>query len=552
VSAIGHDSLLTAPDRGGTSLKVVTIDEMRRLEEACAGIGLPPGVLMENAGKAVAVQVQDILGTIRDRRILLLIGPGNNGGDGLVTARFLHDRGAAVLVYLLKNRPDDDPNLKLVRERGITCIDGTQDTGFASLTEALSSTDAVIDAIFGTGRSRPLKGIFRETLEAVQRAGRSHPKPHLFAVDLPSGLDADSGNADTACPYIDDTITLGFPKVGLYNAAGAEKAGRITTVDIGIPAELAGEVELDLITDEWVRSALPPRPTLANKGSFGKVMVIAGSERYTGASYLACSGAMRVGAGLVTLATTPTVQSIVASNLIEATYLPLPEVHRGTPSTGAAGILHEELDGYNVLLVGCGLGQDPSMTEFIRDILFGRNKPRLPLVLDADALNTLAEIPDWWQQLPDDAILTPHPGEMSRLVGATVAEVQSDRIGTVRKAAREWHKTVVLKGAYSVIAASDGHCMISAMANPGLASAGTGDVLAGAIAGLRAQGLPPFSAAVCGVHLHGRAGEAVKTRIGDTGMVAGDLLPELPLVIKTIKEGINGTFSPEQEHAAGN
>ena len=546
MSATGHDSLLTAPDRGGIAVKVVTIDEMRRLEEACAGIGIPPGVLMENAGKAVAVKVKDILGAIKGKGILLLIGPGNNGGDGLVTARFLHDWGANILVYLLSNRPNNNPNLKLVRERSITCIDALLDTGLDKLAGTLSSCDAVIDAIFGTGRSRPLEGIFRQALEAVQRARKSRPNLHIFAIDLPSGLDADSGNADAACLYVDDTITLGFPKVGLFNGTGAERAGRITTVDIGIPAELAKKAEIDLITDEWVQSVLPPRPALANKGSFGKVMVVAGSERYTGAAYLACSGAMRVGAGLVTLATTPTVQSIVAPSLIETTYLPLPEVHRGIPSPEAAGLLHKELDDYNVLLMGCGLGQSPLMTDFIRNMLFGRTPPRLPLVLDADALNTLAKIPDWWQQLPDDAILTPHPGEMSRLVGVTVAEVQSDRIGTARRAAREWHKTVVLKGAYSIVASDNGQCMISAIANPGLASAGTGDVLAGVIAGLRAQGMPPFIAAGCGVHLHGRAGETVCTRLGDAGMVAGDLLPELPLVIKTIKESINATFSPEQ------
>jgi len=529
----------------GNSVKVVTIDEMRNIEEACVSIGRPPSVLMENAGKAVAEQVRYTVGAIQGQGILLLIGPGNNGGDGLVSARYLHDWGASVSVYLLSNRPADDPNLKLVQGRKIACIDAARDTGPAKLTEILSSASVVIDAVFGTGRSRPLAGIFREALEVVSREQASRSTLRLFALDLPSGLDADTGSADVACLHVDDTITLGFPKVGLFNTTEAVRTGRITTVDIGIPDGLADEVAVELITDDWARSVLPKRPLLANKGSFGRVMVVAGSERYIGAAYLACNGAMRVGAGLVTLATTPTVQSIVASALIETTYLPLPETHRGIFSPEAAGLLHEELGSYGVLLMGCGLGQSSPTVDFISEVLFGQHPARLPLVLDADALNTLAEVPDWWQQLPDDAILTPHPGEMSRLAGVTVDEVQSDRIGTARKAAREWRKTVVLKGAYSVIAAPDGQCMVSAIANPGLASAGTGDVLAGAISGLRAQGLSPAEAAACGVYLHGQAGESVRAMLGDTGMLASDLLHALPLGIKQLKEDINNTIAAE-------
>jgi hydroxyethylthiazole kinase-like uncharacterized protein yjeF len=526
-------------------VKVVTVNEMRSIEEACAATGRPPDVLMENAGKAVAEQVRDIVGTVDGQGILLLIGPGNNGGDGLVSARYLHDWGASVSVYLLSNRPDDDPNLKLVREREITCVQASRDEDLATLGEMLSEASVVVDAIFGTGRSRPLAGIFREALEAVNRERISRPNLRLFALDLPSGLDADTGLADVACLHVDNTITLGFPKAGLFNTSEAAKAGRITTVDIGIPDGLADEVSVELITDDWARSVLPKRPLLANKGSFGRVLVVAGSERYIGAAYLACSGAMRVGAGLVTLATTPTVQSIVASALTEATYLPLPEAHRGIFSPEAAGILHEELGSYGVLLMGCGLGQNPTTVEFIRKALFGQNTAQLPLVLDADALNILAGVPNWWQQLPDDAILTPHPGEMSRLAGVTIDEVQSDRIGTARRAAREWQKTVILKGAYSVVAASDGRCMVSAIANPGLASAGTGDVLAGAIAGLRVQGLSSAESAACGVYLHGQAGENVKARLGDTGMVASDLLLTLPLVIKQLKEDAYDTTPTE-------
>ena len=517
-------------------MKIVTAEQMRQIDERCADIGLPTNVLMENAGKAVAEEVRRILGTTDQQYILFLIGPGNNGGDGLVAARHLHDWGAKVTLYLCSQRPPDDSNLKLVQERGITCIDATQDENLDGLNEVLSSATVVIDALFGTGRSRPLRGIFVSVLDRVSSARWRRPHLHLIALDLPSGFDADTGAVDPACLYADNTITLGFPKVGLFNFPGAERAGKISMVDIGIPSHLAEEVTTELITGEWARSILPERPLEANKGSFGRVLVVAGSINYIGAAYLACSGALRVGAGLVTLATARSLQPILASKLTEVTYLPLPESHPGIISPEAAKIIHQQLDHYNVLLLGCGLGQSQSVIRFIVATILRGRQALLPLVLDADALNTLAQIPSWWQQLANNAILTPHPGEMARLAGVSVDEVQSDRVGIARKLARQWHKTVVLKGAYTVIATPDGKVKISPIANPGLATAGTGDVLTGAIAGLVAQGLSFYDAAALGVYLHGEAGEKVKDSLGDAGMVAGDLLSQLPRVIKKLKE----------------
>ncbi|MFB0559566.1 MAG: NAD(P)H-hydrate dehydratase [Dehalococcoidales bacterium] len=516
-------------------MKILTTSQMRQVEQDCAKIGLPTDVLMENAGKAVAEEVRQILGAIKKQRIVILIGPGNNGGDGLVAARHLHDWGAKVSLCLLSRRPPDDPNLTLVQERGIPCIEVTQDESLDRLNELLSSANAVIDAIFGTGKSRPLRDISQQALDRVNRAKKKYPSLHIIALDLPSGLNADTGETDPACLYVDNTVTLGFPKPGLFNSPGADRAGKITVVDIGMPAHLAEGVTTELITNEWAKSVLPQRPLQANKGSFGRVLVVAGSINYIGAAYLACSGAIRVGAGLVTLATATSLQPVLASKLTEVTYLPLPESHPGIISLHAARLIHQEFNNYNVLLLGCGLGQSQSTIRFIKSTLFGL-KPVPPfLVLDADALNTLAKIPNWWQQLTDNAILTPHPGEMARLVGVPVDEVQSDRAGIAKRVAQEWHKTIVLKGAYTVIAAPDGQAKVSPIANPGLASAGTGDVLTGAIAGLLAQGLSFFNAAALGVYLHAEAGEMVKSRLGDAGMIATDLLPELPLVIKQLK-----------------
>ena len=373
-------------------------------------------------------------------------------------------------------------------------------------------------------------------MDKVDRAKGKEQRLRIIALDLPSGLDADTGAVDPACLYADNTITLGFPKLGLFNFPGAERAGKVSIADIGIPPHLAEEVTTELVTSEWARSVLPKRPPDANKGSFGRVLVVAGSINYIGAAYLACSGAIRVGAGLVTLATARSLQPILASKLTETTYLPLPESRSGVISPGAAKLIHQQIDHYDVLLIGCGLGQDPAAIRFITATILRSRQSLPPLVLDADALNTLARIPNWWQQLASNAILTPHPGEMARLAGISVSEVQSGRVGIARKLAQERHKTIVLKGAYTIIATPDGKAKISPIANPGLASAGTGDVLTGAIAGLVAQGLSLSDAAVLGVYLHGDAGERVKARLGDAGMIATDLLPELPLVLKQLKE----------------
>ncbi len=517
-------------------VKILTTSQVHKVDQDCAEIGISTGALMENAGKAVAEEVRQILGIVSHQRILVLIGPGNNGGDGLVTARYLHDWGAKVSVFFCSQREPDDQNLKLVQERGVTCVDTAQGKNLDKLDEALASANAVIDAVFGTGKSRPLRGTLVQVLDRVSRAKKKQPGLHIIALDVPSGLDADTGAADSACLYADNTITLGFAKPGLFNSPGAERAGRITVVDIGIPSYLAEQVNKELITDEWAKLILPERPLEANKGNFGRVLVVAGSIKYIGAAYLACSGAIRVGAGLVTLAMATSLQPILASKLTEVTYLPLPESHRGSISPEATRLIHQELGNYNVLLLGCGLGQSQSAIRFIKSILLGRKVTLPSLVLDADALNTLSGTPNWWKQLTTDAILTPHPGEMARLTGVSVDEVQSDRAGIATKAAAEWHKTVVLKGAYTVIATPDGQSRISPWANPGLASAGTGDVLTGVIAGLVAQGLSLADAAACGVYLHGKAGDAVKSELGDAGMIATDLLPALPLVIKRLKE----------------
>lgn len=515
-------------------MKLVTAAEMRLLEAAAISSGTGVPELMERAGLGVAEAVKSFLGGVVGRRLLVLIGPGNNGGDGLVAARHLHRWGAKVFLYLCPSRSPQDASFSLVQH--LPWSSGEDDPHQAALEAALSRAEAVVDALFGTGKTRPLEGAFREMLLRVNQARQSRPGLRLIALDLPSGLNPDTGEVDPATPQADLTVTLGFPKRGLFTFPGTARVGRVEVVDIGLPA--GQDIATEVITHAYVRACLPPRPGDAHKGSFGRLLVVAGSANYIGAASLACMGAYRVGAGLVTLASARSLHPILAMKLTEATHLPLPEAEPGSLSPAAAEVLWEEIPRYDVLLTGCGLGQRPGTEQFLSSLLplLGQQ----PCLWDADALNLLSRLPGWWQRLPPGGILTPHPAEFSRLSGLPVEQVQAERLEITRRLAQHWGQVVVLKGAHTVVAAPEGEVRLSPFANPGLASAGTGDVLAGAIAGLLAQRLSPFDAAACGVYLHGLAGEKAKEEMGEAGMVASDLLPALPQAIKQLQEKTDG------------
>lgn len=285
------------------------------------------------------------------------------------------------------------------------------------------------------------------------------------------------------------------------------------------------------LTKEWVSERLPERPKEANKGTFGKVLIIAGSESYVGAAYLSAAAAYRVGAGLVTLATTSTVQNIVGKKLPEVTFLILPE-EKGGVGSGAYEFIAEKLIEYDVLLIGPGLGQTPQTGEFVEQLLKTKVLPKT--VIDGDGLNILSNMKEWWKGLTKEAVLTPHPGEMFRLTKLSVDEIQKNRINIAKRFSKEWSQVVVLKGANTIIASPAGEIMESQFVNPGLATAGTGDVLAGIISGMLAQGLEPFNAAGVGVYIHGLAGEELKEKIGNAGILASDLLPILPQVLRNL------------------
>jgi hydroxyethylthiazole kinase-like uncharacterized protein yjeF len=518
-------------------MKIVTVAQMQKAERESSQFGITLPQLMENAGKAVAEETRLILGDLHKQHILVLVGPGNNGGDGLVAARYLFDWGIGrIKILACGKRLEEDGNLNAVLQRGVPYQELESDYNLNKFNEWLSESNAVLDAFFGTGIKRPLEGLFAEILSGVKSTRQSRSDLKLIALDLPSGIDADSGLVDSVTPYFDYTITLGFPKVGLFNLPAAEHAGKISIVAIGIPNQLLDNVRTELVSDSQVKRLLPTRPMVSHKGTFGRVLAFTGSINYSGSACLACSGAMRVGAGLTTLAIAQSLLRLVAAKVPEITYLPLSESSHGIIPSEALKILRHHLPQYNALLVGCGIGQSQNIKETVKTLLLDSVGNIPAVVVDADGLNCLADSQDWSSHFKNEAIITPHPAEMARLSGMSIPDIQHNRIEISRQYAQQWHKVIVLKGAYSVVAAPDGRIMVNPFANAGLASAGTGDVLAGAIAGLAAQGLNLFDAAVCGVFLHGLAAEIVKADLGDAGMLASDLLLALPKALKYLKD----------------
>lgn len=528
-------------------MKLVTSQRMRELEHRSDAGGNTFAQMMERAGTLTAEAITDRV-DVQGRSVLVLVGPGNNGGDGLVCARVLADRGGRVALYVWKrdlSRPDE--NWQECRGRQIPFDTADGDPDFARLKERLGETHILIDALLGTGVTRPVSGQLAELLTAVkhQMAG-PHPssdrvsperrspaehRPLIVAVDLPSGLNPDTGALDPAAIPADLTVTFAFPKVGQILSPGAEAVGHLVIADIAIPHAWAGDILLDLATADEMGRLLPRRPANANKGTFGRAMVVAGSRDYVGAPALAGLAAGRVGAGLVTVAVPETVYTSLTSKLTETTFVTLP-AEEGGLGASAVEILLPRLEGYEALLIGCGFGRARPALDFVR-ALFQSGGQLPPLVIDADALYALAQSGEWWKQVRTP-ILTPHPGEMARLVGHSVQQVQEDRLGIARDYASHWNAVVVLKGAHTVIAAPDGRLTVLPFANPALATAGTGDVLAGAIVGLVAQGLPPYEAACAGAYLHAYAGEKVRREVGPSGALAGDLLPRLPSALREL------------------
>ena len=507
-------------------MKLVTAAQMQAIEEASSDRGISFDQLMENAGRMVADTVSTALDGYRKifgKRLLVLVGPGNNGSDGLVAARHLSKDGAGVTAILCAHRKSPDTKRDLAEAAGVAIINGVPKKVLAILKEKIESSDMVIDAVLGTGTSRPIS----EPLRSLIRTVREADVP-VSALDLPSGLNSDTGEFDVAGLPANLTMMLGYPKLGTVISDSPSSIGKPTVLDIGIPPDLDTDITAELMTTDNSAQLQPYRPHHAHKGTFGTVLVVGGSKEFIGAAALSADAATRSGVGLTYVAVPEPAYRQIAGKIPDAIYRSLPVSTSGIidPLTAVPTVV--ELSKHVAsIVIGPGLGHNPSTTEFLWRLLPRLNK-KTPIVLDADALNILAESDRWSERVGNPAVLTPHPGEMAKLLGTSIAEVQRDRIGTVLDAAKRFNKVVILKGAATIIATPKGELRVSDWVNHGLSKGGSGDVLAGLIGGLLAQEpTQVYDMASLGVFTHGYAGDAARKDIGETGMRATDVIERL-------------------------
>jgi NAD(P)H-hydrate epimerase len=521
-------------------MKLVTAAEMRELDrKAIEEVGIPSLVLMENAGRTTYRILRREFAN--PSPVAVIAGRGNNGGDGSVVARYLAQAGIPVAIFLVAGRDqvkgDALVNLEIAARMGLEIVEVREEQDLNPLAHRLARSGLIVDALLGTGLNSEVRGLMRLVIDEINRM-----RPPVLAVDIPSGLCADTGQALGAAVRAQVTVTYGWPKIGQILPPGRDYAGRLWQVDISIPPELAREVPAELAEAAEMRALLPPRPWGGHKGNFGHLVVIAGSAGKTGAAALASEAAVRSGAGLVTLGIPASLNDILEAKITEAMTLPLPEAI-GERALGMKALepLQNFLENKTAAALGPGLGTHPETGELVRRLT--RDLP-LPMVIDADGVNALAGAPELVKTAAGPRILTPHPGEMARFLGTTTQAVQADRLGTARKAAAAANAVVVLKGAQTLVADAQGRVSVNATGNPALASGGTGDVLTGLIGGFLAQKLDPWDAARLGVYLHGLAADFFVDRSGPRGLIAGDLLLIFPEVLG---EFIRGDFPLTEE-----
>jgi len=554
-------------------IKVFSVAEMVAAERASDAAGNRYDEMMEKAGKAIAVAIVERF-LVAGHNVTILVGPGNNGGDGLVAGRYLAAEGADVTFYLYRARdPQKDRNLALVQDLELPVLLFENDQGSRALRARLNTTDILIDGLLGTGVTRPVEGdlaklmvkvnavlnertkrtnkqnkprlisisqVESEPSESVGSVGRHgstnddknvlSARPVVVAVDCPSGLNCDSGALDPLAIGADLTVTFAGPKRGHFAFPGAGACGELVVADIDISLDLpeVKAVSVEVAAAQEASELLPKRSLEGHKGTFGWVLIAAGSSRYWGAAALAGRAAYRAGSGLVALAVPSVILPSLAVQLPEATY-PVIADRTVLGEQGAKDVL-DEIKSYKAILVGPGLHEAKA---FMMKLLESKNQLP-PLVVDADGLNILASMPDWHLLLPAGTILTPHLGEMARLMDVGLEELRAqDRVEVAKQAAREWDCVVLLKGAYSAIASPDGRCTILPFANPVLATAGSGDVLSGIIVSLLGQDLAPYEAAILGGYLHGAAAQLAEI---DAGLLASEIADWVPEVRQALSD----------------
>ncbi len=510
---------------------LLTAEEMQKLDRTAINeLGIPGVVLMENAGLQVMEIIFKIIGDPQGKTVTIFTGKGNNGGDGFVVARHLLNAGAQVKVLMFAEiediAGDAKINLNILQKMGHKVYPVTNPNSLNVIKLALVYTDLVVDAIFGTGFKGSVPDHIGKAIEMINQSG----KP-VVSVDIPSGLEANTGKAHGLCIKATGTVTFAQAKVGLVIQQGPEYVGELTVADISIPPDLVKiqGIKRFLTTSEIIKNIIPMRQPNSHKGTYGRVLVVGGSQGLSGAAAMASEAALKAGAGLVTLAVPATLHNLMEVKLTEVMTTPLPETREVSISIEALPLVQKLLEKVDVLALGPGMSVHESTVAFIRQLLPGLQKPT---VIDADGLNALSGTEDILAGCQAPIVLTPHPGEMARLMGIKTEEVQNNRVEIASEAAGKWNATVVLKGARTVIAGPDGSLYINPTGNPGMASGGTGDVLTGIIAGLLGQGLTPLQAAVAGVYFHGLAGDLAANEKGMLSLVAGDLLDFLPQATK--------------------
>jgi ADP-dependent NAD(P)H-hydrate dehydratase / NAD(P)H-hydrate epimerase len=540
-------------------MKLVTVLEMRKIEKEADQNGLSFDQMMENAGNGLGLLINDRYSGKKPGPISGLVGSGNNGGDTLIALKYLLAQGWDATAYLVKTRPKKDPLLVAFVAEGGKIFKAEEDPGFDELLSVLGNSVILLDGILGTGFELPLKTDISQILRVIQSWIQNNSHSILIiAVDCPSGMDCDTGEFAEETLCADVTMCMAAIKTGLVSYPGFARVGELNIVDIGLSDDLPAwkKVSRFVADQEYVKTVLPKRDIWAHKGTFGTSMIAAGSVNYTGAALLAGRAAYRIGSGLVTLAVPGIVHLVLSGQFPEATWLILPE-ESGVIAVNGATVLLGNLDRVSALLLGPGWGQEDTTFRFMKALLINgpganvktgigfvnpQNKdtshPLIklpPLVVDADGLKLLAKIPGWYKLITNPAVLTPHPGEMAILTGKPIDEIQSNRLEMAEKYAAEWGQVVVLKGALTIVAGPDGKTAVIPVATPALARAGTGDVLAGIITGLRAQDIEAFQAAVAGAWIHSQAGLAAAKRLGTvTSVLAGDVVQEISCILASI------------------
>jgi ADP-dependent NAD(P)H-hydrate dehydratase / NAD(P)H-hydrate epimerase len=528
-------------------MKLVRVDEMQAIEREADAQGLTYDLMMENAGRGLAEVVTEVFGYLKQTGVMGLVGSGNNGGDTLVALTYLAQQGWSATACIVRARQPDDALVNRLINAGGT-IEIIQDPkDFYKLKTLLNNYGVLLDGILGTGIRLPLRDEVALLLKSILKwMNELENLPKVVAVDCPSGVDCETGQAAPDCIPADLTVTMAAIKMGLIQLPANKLLGELRVVSIGLEDKSLNltawkSVRRNVADLKMVRTWLPPRPLDAHKGTFGTALLVAGSLNYTGATLLAGEAAFRVGAGLITLAIPDVLHPAIAGHFPESTWLILPS-ESGVIGEAAADVIFDNLERTTAMMLGPGFGIKQPTSNFLKR-LFNTNRRRLnnskslpPLIIDADGLKLLTRIADWPKVLPAMSVLTPHPGEMSIMTGLSTKEIQDNRLEIAERFAKEWGHVIVLKGANSIVASPDDRTTVILVATPALARAGTGDVLSGLIAGLLAQGIEPFRAAVTGSWIHAQAGIKAADKLGSTTTVlARDILAAVISVVAEVE-----------------